>query len=86
MTRTSVIVSPAPSSVSMLGEQDQEMMGDRVPGDQMVPGRGMIQTRKEGIKVTKICMMPSPVMKIFPTFQDMLKVTVIMMKTKDRLL
>ena len=41
----------------------------------------MIQTRKEGIKVTKICMMPSPVMKIFPTFQDMLKVTVIMMKT-----
>ena len=52
----------------------------------MVPGRGMIQTRKEGRKVTKICMMPSPVMKIFPTFQDMLKVTVIMMKTKDRLL
>ena len=26
-------------------------------------------------------MMPSPEMKIFPTFQDMLKVTVIMMKT-----
>ena len=52
----------------------------------MVPGRGMIQTRKEGIKVTKICLMPSPVMKIFPTFQDMLKVTVIMMKTKYRLL
>ena len=36
MTRTSVIVSPAPSSGSMLGEQDQEMMGDRVPGDQMI--------------------------------------------------
>ena len=31
-------MSPAPSSVSMLGEQDQEMMGDRVPGDQMVLG------------------------------------------------
>ena len=57
MTRTSVIVSPAPSSGSMLGEQDQEMIGDRVPGmpgDQMVPGRGMIQTRKEGIKVPKL--------------------------------
>ena len=55
MSRPTVIVSPAPSFVSMLGEQDQEMMGDRVPGDQMVPPwRGMIQTRKEGIKVPKL--------------------------------
>ena len=38
----------------MMGDQDQEMMGDRVLGDQMVPGRGMIQTRKEGIKVPKL--------------------------------
>ena len=38
MTRPSVIVSPAPSSGSMVGEQDREMMGDRVPGDQTVLG------------------------------------------------
>ena len=32
MSRPTVIVSPASSFVSMLGEQDQEMMEDRVPG------------------------------------------------------
>ena len=50
MTRPSVIVSPTPSSTSMLGEQDQGMVGDRVPGDQMVPGH---DSDEEGSSQTK---------------------------------
>ena len=53
MSRPSVIVSPAASSVSMLGEQDQEMMGDRVLGDQMVPGHDSDEEGRDKSSQTK---------------------------------
>ena len=54
MSRPSVIVSPAPSSGSMLGEQDQEMMGDRVPGDQMVLGHDADKEGRDKSSLTNV--------------------------------
>ena len=53
MTRPSVIVSSAPSSGSMVGDQDQEMVGDRVPGDQRVPGHDSDEEGRDKSSQTK---------------------------------
>ena len=53
-SKSNVIESPTPSSGSMLGEQDQEMMGDRVPGDQMVLGHDADKEGRDKSSLTNV--------------------------------